>query len=132
MSFVQVPVRSPVARTRVTNGKDMLPEIDGRTLWARRLRDVMALHVSDLGGDAAISEAERSIIRRISTLTVAIEQLEAKFAMEGEASANDLDRHQRAAGNLRRLLEAIGLERRNRDLIPTLEAYVSSRGGAGT
>lgn len=111
----------------MTNGRDMLPEIDGRTLWARRLRDVVTLHVADLGGDEAISEAVRSIIRRAATLTVALEKLEAQFALEGDASPADLDRHQRAAGNLRRLLESVGLERRNRDLIPTLEGYIASR-----
>jgi hypothetical protein len=66
------------------------------------------------------SAAERSIIRRASTLTVELERLEAKFATAGESSADDLDLYQRAAGNLRRLLEAIGLQRRAKDIGPTL------------
>jgi hypothetical protein len=42
-----------VTRTRITNGKELLPGIDGRSLWARRFRDVLALHLSDLGGQFA-------------------------------------------------------------------------------
>jgi hypothetical protein len=58
------------ARSRVANGRAVLPGVDGRSTWVRRLRDVMALHLSDLGGDDNVSEAERSIIRRAATLTV--------------------------------------------------------------
>jgi hypothetical protein len=57
----------PTARTRVTNGKELLPGIDGRSLWARRFRDVLALHLSDLGGEANTSEAEKAIARRAAT-----------------------------------------------------------------
>lgn len=121
--------RPEYVRSRVTNGKDLLPGIDGRTLWVRRLRDVMAAHTIDLGGENAISEAQRSIIRRIGTLTVAIEQLEARFAVDGGGSDRALDQHQRMAGNLRRLLEAIGLERKTRDITPTLDAYINAKGG---
>jgi hypothetical protein len=41
----------PTARSRLTNGKELLPGVDGRSLWARRFRDVLALHLSDLGGE---------------------------------------------------------------------------------
>lgn len=114
-------------RSRVTNGKELLPGVDGRTLWIRRLRDVMHAHATDLGGLDACSEAERSVIRRIGTLTVAIEQLEARFANEGGGSDRALEMHQRMAGNLRRLLEAIGMQRRTRDITPTLDQYINAK-----
>jgi hypothetical protein len=107
-------------RSRVTNGSALLPGVDGRSAWIRRCKDVIELHLADLGGDANTSAAERSIIRRASVLTVELEQLEAKFAQAGQASAEDLDLYQRTAGNLRRLFEAIGLQRRARDVSPTL------------
>lgn len=94
------------------------------------MRDLIALHVSDLGGDDHISEAERSIIRRAATLTVELERLEASFATAGAAKPADLDLYQRTAGNLRRLLESVGLERRARDVTPTLAAYIA-RAGTG-
>ena len=59
-------------------------------------------------------------MRRIGVLSVELEALEAKFAMAGQADGHDLDLYQRTAGNLRRLLEAIGLQRRARDIGPSL------------
>ena len=93
--------------------------------WARRLRDVFELHLSDLGGQDNVSEAERSIVRRAAVLTVELERIEARFAVN-EGSDDDLDLYQRTAGNLRRLLESVGLERRPRD-IETLEHYLANR-----
>ncbi|MCQ0986491.1 hypothetical protein [Jiella marina] len=117
-------------RSRITNGSAVLPGVDGRSLWVRRLRDVIAAHVSDLGGPDAISEAEHSIIRRVATMTVELERMEAKFATKGEACAKDLDLYQRTAGNLRRLLEAIGMERRSKDVTPSLQTYMANREAA--
>src|SRR5688500_16455594 len=53
-----------LARSRVTNGSALLPEIDGRSLWARRYKDLINLHLTDLGGEAAASEGEKAIVRR--------------------------------------------------------------------
>lgn len=111
----------PANRSRVTNRSAVLPDVDGRSTWVRRLRDLIALHLADLGGDDAVSEAERSIVRRIATLTVELERMEAGFAVAGAAQPDQLDLYQRTAGNLRRLLEAVGLERRAREVTPTLD-----------
>lgn len=119
-----------VSRSSITNGSRVLPGVDGRSAWARRLRDLIALHIADLGGDEAISEAERSIVRRAATLTVELERLEVKFAQAGEAAAAELDLYQRTAANLRRLLESIGLERRTKDITPTLTDYTASKSKA--
>jgi hypothetical protein len=107
-------------RSRITNGSALLPGVDGRSAWIRRCKDIITQHVSDLGGETNTSAAERSIIRRASVMTVELEQLEAKFALAGQADASDLDLYVRASGNLRRLLEAVGLQRRARDISPTL------------
>jgi hypothetical protein len=77
-------------------------------------------HVGDLGGLDNTSVAERSLVRRAAVITTELEMLEAKFAAAGQASAGDLDLYQRTAGNLRRLLEAIGLQRRAKDVGPSL------------
>jgi hypothetical protein len=108
-------------RSRITNGSTLLPGVDGRSAWVRRCKDVIASHISDLGGIDNCSAAEYSIVRRASTLTVELERLEAKFAVAGEADANELDQYARVAANLRRLLEAVGLQRRPKDIsVPTL------------
>jgi hypothetical protein len=105
-------------KSRVTNGSALLPGIDGRSAWVRRCKDVIASHISDLGGVDNCSAAERSIIRRAAVLTTELEQLEARFATAGQADAGDLETYQRCANSLRRLLEAVGLQRRARDVTP--------------
>ncbi|MBP1183808.1 hypothetical protein [Methylobacterium sp. PvR107] len=104
-----------------------MPGVDGRTLWARRMRDVANLHLNDLGGLDVASEAEKSIVRRIATLTVELERMEERFATDGEADPDALDLYSRTSGNLRRLLEAIGLRRRPKDITPDLSSYIEGR-----
>src|SRR5262245_51111266 len=102
-------------RSRITNGRVLLHGVDGRSPWVRRCKDIIAAHLSDLGGEDNTSAAERSIVRRAAVLTTQAEMLEAKFALaQGEVSADDLDLYQRTANSLRRLLEAIGLHRRSK------------------
>jgi hypothetical protein len=104
----------PAQRSRITNGA-VLPDVDGRSSWVRRLRDLISLHMSDLGGEDNVSEAKKSIVRRVATLTVELERLEAAFAT-ADAQPPDLDLYQRMSNTLRRHLETIGLERVQRDV----------------
>jgi hypothetical protein len=115
-----------MGRSVLTNGKKLLPGIDQRSPWIRRCKDLIAAHLSDLGGTDNTSAAERSLIRRAAVLTTELEMLEARFAAAGQASSEDLDLYQRTAGNLRRLLEAIGLQRRPRLLTPSVSEYLSA------
>jgi hypothetical protein len=118
----------PRARNRITNGRGLLHNIDHRTVWARRFRDLLSLHSADLGGADRISEAERSLLRRACTLMVELERLEMLFAA-GEAETALLDAYQRAANTLRRLLSTLGLQRRQRDITPTLAQYLARKNG---
>jgi hypothetical protein len=106
----------PAQRSRVTNGR-LLPTNNNGT-WVRRCKDLIKIHLNDLGGEENCSAAEKSLIRRIAVLSVELEQLEQKFAINGESSPNQLDLYGRSVGNLRRLLETLGIGRRARDIIP--------------
>jgi hypothetical protein len=75
-----------------------------------------------MGGADNCSAAEQSIIRRASVMTVELESLEAKFARAGVANPSDLDLYFRGCGNLRRLLEGLGLERRARDVSKIIDS----------
>jgi hypothetical protein len=108
-------------RSRVSNGSALLPGVDGRSPWVRRCKDVINAHIADLGGLDNCSAAEHSIVRRAAVLTTELEVLEVRFAKAGEADADDLETYQRCANSLRRLLEAIGLQRRPRNLNPKLD-----------
>ncbi len=49
---------SKTTRSRVTNGKALfLERVDGRSLTARRYRDLYQAFIADLGGMATVSEA---------------------------------------------------------------------------
>ena len=72
---------SPRLRSRVTNGRTLFVEADGRGPWGRRFRDVLAEIVSDLGGADMLSEGQRQLARRAATISIACER------MEGEAAA---------------------------------------------
>jgi len=110
--------RQLCGRSRITNGKELLPSIDGRSIWARRLRDLISLHTRDLGGFDNLSQAQLSLIRRAAALTVELEHLEEKFQVNGSATPDQLKIYQMATNTLRRLFETIGLERRPRDITP--------------
>jgi hypothetical protein len=115
-------------RSAITNGRHLLPEIDARSSWMRRLRDLVSLHVADLGGSELVSESELRLVRRAAMLTIQTELLDAKFASEGgQASQNDLECYQRVTNTLRRCLETLGLSRRSKDVTPTLEQYIRAK-----
>jgi hypothetical protein len=99
-------------RSRMSNGHILPASVDLRSKYARRLRDLLALHLSDMAGTA--SESEKSILRRGCVLSIACEHLEAKFAKRGHAEPHELLLYQRTANSARRMFESIGLERRMR------------------
>ena len=78
------------SRSAITNGTNLLPDTDHRSKWMRRLRDIGEMYISDLGGIDNMSTAEHSLIRRIATLTVELEKLEAKFATTEDPSDKEL------------------------------------------
>jgi hypothetical protein len=90
---------------------------------ARRLPDQRSAVTN---GQRLFVEAERSIIRRAATLTIELERLEAKFStLPNGPRADDLDMYQRCSNSLRRLLESIGIQRRPRDVTPSLDGYLA-------
>ena len=125
-------IRPPATRSRVTNGRQLLPMVDGRSAWARRMRDLMELHLDDLGGAENTSEAERSIVRRVAVIETELEYQEAQFAELRQAgkdpSERMLDLYSRLASSLRRLLESIGIERRARDITPSVADWIEQQG----
>ena len=60
-------------RAAITNGCTHLPHTDGRSVWSRRLRDLIAASVSDLGGPDNISHHEMILVRRASMICLQLE-----------------------------------------------------------
>jgi len=105
--------RKPTARARVSNGRDVLPNVDGRSLVARRYRDISNAIIVDQGGADQCSESRLQLIRRFAAAAVLAEQLESKLANGEEI---DIAQHGALASTLVRLAAKIGIDRRAKDI----------------
>ncbi|MBB3288757.1 MULTISPECIES: hypothetical protein [unclassified Rhizobium] len=112
----------PQAKSRIGNGKALLDGVDGRSVLMRRVREILAQLTVDMGGDP--SEAKMIIARRATTIAVWCEAQEALLANGNEF---DISEFTTATNALRRLLADIGLERKAKDITPTLEKYLSQQ-----
>jgi hypothetical protein len=106
--------RMPKARkSRITNGKDLLPGIDGRSGIARRYRDIASAILTDQGGVERCSESRQQLIRRFAAAAVLAEQLEGRLANGEEI---DIAEHSTLSSTLVRLAVRIGIDRMPRDV----------------
>ena len=115
--------RKPTARSRVSNGRDVLPNIDGRTMLARRYRDVLAAVASDQGGVDHLSEARIQLVRRFAAAACLAEEMEAKLV---GGQAINLAEHALLCSTLVRLAQRIGIDRRARNVVPDLRDYLEA------
>jgi len=120
--------RPPVARSRVTNGADVLPGVDGRSLLARRYRDIAGAVLADQAGASQCSEARLQLIRRFAAACVLAEQLEARLT---NGQAIDVGEHAALSSTLVRLASRIGIDRVPKDVTPSLSDYLATRDAAG-
>jgi hypothetical protein len=105
--------RKVYARSRLTNGKDILPNIDGRSLIARRYRDICAAIAADQGGLEQLSEARLQLIRRYAALCVMAEKMESRLVQGAEI---DIIEHAQLTATMVRVAQRIGLDRIPRDV----------------
>jgi hypothetical protein len=107
----RIKVSANKLKAALTNGHKAIDQIDGRSSIARRVRDLVAAYVNDLGGADQLSEGQHTLVRRAAIMTVQLEQMESKFALEGITDAAALDVYQRTTNSLRRLLESLGIHK---------------------
>ena len=112
------------ARSAVTNHKDLLPGLDGRSATARRFRDLVNAFVADMGGLDRCSQIKLGLVRRLAATTVQAEMLEARM-VNGEAI--DIATLCTLASTTVRLSQRLGLERRARNVTTSLGQYLAAR-----
>ncbi|NEJ57502.1 hypothetical protein [Rhizobium ruizarguesonis] len=110
----------PQAQSRIGNGKALLDGVDGRSATMRRYREILAQLKADMGAEP--SEAMMMLLRRATTLAVWCEGEETKLANGEDISIGEFTSTVNA---LRRLLSDIGLERKAKDITPTLNSYLA-------
>jgi hypothetical protein len=116
--------RAKRPRSAVTSGRKLLLAGDPNSAWSRRYHDLLGGHVADLGGADMLSEAQAALCRDAACLEIELER------MRGLLSANeqvDLDLYGRVAGQRRRILETLGLERKAKDVTPPTLAELRAR-----
>jgi hypothetical protein len=117
-------VRPSRTRSRVSNGADLLPDIDGRSRQARRFRDILSALVSDQGGADRLSEARLQLCRRFAAAAVLAEVIEARVVND---EGIDLNEHALLSSTLVRLAQRIGIDRRAKTIVPDLRDYLERR-----
>jgi hypothetical protein len=109
-------------RSAVTNGTRAYVVGDANSPWARRQRDLAAMHAEDAGGVESLSAAQLSLCQRAATLETELELLEGQLSLGKQI---DLDCYGRLAGHLRRILETIGVGRVARDVTEDLDTVLA-------
>jgi len=113
--------RKAVARSRVTNGADMLPNTDGRSAVVRRFRDITSAILNDQPEHC--SEARLQLVRRFAAAACLAELMEARLA-NGEQI--DIAEHALLSSTLCRLAQRIGINRRLKNVTPDLHDYLEA------
>ena len=109
--------RKPHGRSRLTNKKDLLPGVDGRTVVYRRFRDIASQVALDQGGLDQLTEARLQLVRRFAAAAVLAERMEARLANGEEINIAE---HGLLCSTLVRIAQRIGINRVPRDVSLTL------------
>jgi hypothetical protein len=117
--------RKAVARSRVTNGAGMLPNTDGRSAVVRRFRDITSAILNDQPEHC--SEARLQLVRRFAAAACLAELMEARLA-NGEQI--DIAEHAHLSSTLCRLAQRIGIDRRAKNITPSLSEYLTPQEAA--
>jgi hypothetical protein len=117
-----VAARFKQARTRLGNGTSPIAGVDGRTHGGRRFRELVADLAHHMGNEP--TPPQQAIIMRAAALMIWCETQETALANGAEF---DVAAFTTAANSLRRLLVDIGLERRLKDVTPSLEQYLAGK-----
>jgi hypothetical protein len=126
-NITQLASHSRTHRSRVSNGSKLLPLADGRSVTARRFRDLYEDIAADLGGIDQLSEGQKQLARRAAMLSAESERMEA-LAARGEAEF-DIELYGMICDRLGRLFGRLGLERKPKDATPDLRSYLAARDG---
>ncbi|MBL8576354.1 MAG: hypothetical protein JNK47_03945 [Mesorhizobium sp.] len=103
-------IRAPRQRAAASNGKRLVPGIDMRSAHARRMHDLIAGHVADMGGN--VSQAQYALIKTAANIQMSMEAAELQFSQqEGGATFPQMLAYGTMANSLRRTYESLGIDK---------------------
>jgi hypothetical protein len=103
-----VTVRPLTVRSAATNDPLFLRGVDGRSVVARRYRDVAIALADDLGGQDGLAEPSKILVRQAAAITVQVESLQSKIVAGEDV---DLEQLTRLSNVLGRTLQRLGLRK---------------------
>jgi hypothetical protein len=103
-----VVARPLTVRSATTNDPLLLRGVDGRSMVARRYRDVAIALADDLGGQDKLSEPSKILVRQAAAMTVQVESLQSKIVSGEDVNLEQLTRLSNVLG---RTLQRLGLKR---------------------
>jgi hypothetical protein len=93
MESTLIADRLPTVRSALSNGKRMHQKgTDGRSTVARRFKDLVISLAAPLGGERALNESDRALVRTAATLTLRSEQLQAAAVSGAPIDSEELTR----------------------------------------
>jgi hypothetical protein len=120
--------RPLTVRSATTNDPLLLRGVDGRSVVARRYRDVAIALADDLGGQDKLSESSKILVRQAAALTVQVENLQSTIVAGEDV---DLEQLTRLSNVLGRTLQRLGLRKpRARPTSPLAEHFSNHLWGA--
>jgi hypothetical protein len=100
--------RPLTVRSALTNDPLLLRGVDGRSMEARRYRDVAIALADDLGGQDKLSEPSKILVRQAAAMTVQVEALQSKIVSGEDVNLEQLTRLSNVLG---RTLARLGLRK---------------------
>ena len=110
-------------RSRISNHRDLLPNLMGTSSGARRFRDLVNSYIADLGGIDQVGAIKLDLIRRLAAIVVQCELLEGAMV---QGQKVDILALCTLASTSIRISSRLGLERVAKD-VTTLEQYLAER-----
>lgn len=117
-------VRARKERQFTGDGGNEFADVDGRSVGARRYRDVLGALIADQGGTDQCSESRKQLVRRFAAAAVLAEQLEARLAYGDKI---DITAHALLASTLVRIAQCIGIDRPAKNTTPSLREYLTAK-----
>ncbi len=109
--------RSVIGYSRIGQGKEMFPGMDGRSLIAKRLRELYGDMCSDLGGEEHMSTLEKALSKQVSSLITIGEDMVAGRAIEDPEY--DYLEHLACVKTINQVGRTLGIKRRMRPVKET-------------
>ena len=121
----QKPQGSAAGKARLLT----LDDLDRRTQAYRLTSEILEGVMSDMGGADHCTTLQRSLAESVAVMGAMIRDLEVRF-LKGEAV--DIAEYTALINARRREATTIGLERKSRDITPSLAEYVRSKAEASS